>query len=470
MKNTRNIKSILLAALCLIATGGLMSSCDEDITLKKKINQENYDKVNYVYGSIINTVDARPNAVSELRTSNMTIDLRIDLTKAFDAAIDATMKLDPTLVDAYNAEHKTNFKMLPAELVSFEEDGAVLIAPGDIKSVPVTITVKPSASLTQGATYIVPVTTQVITEGLRMENLNYVLLVKYTGVMPDCAKSPDFKVISVMEANDVNPLNHLEFKLKKSGKLLFDIVVLFSANVKYDAKTGKVYLWCNENISALLNNRDKYIKPLQDRGIKVALGVMGDHTVAGVANMTKEMAVEFAAELKSYCDAYNLDGVYFDDENSDYVPAPGFVFPASVDAAARLVYETKKAMPDKLSMVYIYSLTASFQKPVDGVDPGLFIDYATANYGDNASVNSYKGITKKQLAPYSQEFARGNILSTEGAIDIGSNGFGANMIFSINPYRDNFAWMQMTGMRALAEGVFNDELVYSNIKHPKDWK
>lgn len=470
MKNTKNIKSILFALLSIVAMG-FMSSCEDDVVLKKNIDQGKYDKVNYVYGSIINTVDARPNTVSELRTDNITLDLRIDLTKAFDAAIDATMKLDPALVDTYNAEHNTNFAMLPAELVSFEEDGAVLIAPGDIKSVPVTVTVKPGINLAQGKTYIVPVTTDVLTDGLRLDNLTHILLVKYVGSMPDASKTPDFKVISAVQTGDTNPLNHLSYTLKGSGKMLFDVVVLFSANIRYDDNTGKVYLHRNASISTILNNRDKYIKPLQDRGIKVALGIMGDHTVAGVANMTQSMAEEFAAELKSYCDAYNLDGVFFDDEYSDYTRFPGFVFPASTDAAARLVYETKKAMPDKLCMVYIWALTASFQKAVDGVDPGLFIDYAAADYGVNASVNSYKGITKKQLATSSQEFSpeKNNIRTAAQIRGFVAQGYGANMIFAFNPYASNYAWVQVTGLNALAEGAYNDELVDSKVRYPKEW-
>lgn len=468
MKSTKNIKSALLAALCLFAVG-FMNSCEDDVVLKTKVNEENYDKVNHVYGSLVNTVDARLNAVVELRTTEKKVDLRIDLTKSFDAAIDATMRLDQELADAYNADHKTDFEMLPTELISVEEDGAVLIAPGDIKSVPVTITIKPSNSLTMNKTYIVPLTTDVITDGLRLDNLDYVLLVTYLGTVPDCSKTPDVKIISCMEVNNVNPLNNLQFTLAGSGKMLIDIVVLFSANIRYDAATGKVYLHCNDNITALLNNRDKYIKPLQDHGMKVVLGVMGDHTVAGVANLSDAMAVEFAAELKSFCDAYNLDGIYYDDEYGGYAPSPGFVFPASSSAAARLVYETKKAMPEKLCMVYIFRLLESFQTPVDGVDPGMFIDYATSDYGVSASVNSYKGITMKQLSPYSQEFALDKPISEEAARGLSAAGFGANMIFALDPFRPNFMQLQISGMEALAKGIFNDNLTFSYIRLPKDW-
>ncbi|MEG1864814.1 MAG: DUF1735 domain-containing protein [Alistipes sp.] len=470
MKNIKYKSGLWVAFSLFVATFAL--SCTDDVVLPSTVDEGNYDKINAVYGSLHNLSDSRANALMELRTTDITTDFCIELTKAHNAAIDATLQCDETLAANYNAAHKTDFPIFPADLLVLEEQGAVLIAPGDTESIPVTVTFKSCDELTVGQTYLVPLSVVVTTKGLKMDNMNYVLLVKYVGEMADCSKPSGMKVISCMEVNDVNPLNNLEFTLKDSGKLLFDMVVLFSANIRYDEATNRVFLWNNENITALLDHREKYIKPLQDRGIKVLLGVLGDHTKAGVANLSTPVAAQFAAELKSYCDAYNLDGICYDDEYSDYAPAPGLIFPASYDAAARLAYETKMAMPDKLCMVYIYHLTSSFGNTIEGVEPGQFVDYALADYGDNASTGSYKGITKRQLAPYSQEFAKGNITNERLCREIVTNGFGAHMIFSMNPYRTaNYNWsIQQAGLQAVAKGFFNEELVWSGVKHPKDWK
>ena len=73
----------------------------------------------------------------------------------------------------------------------------------------------------------------------------------------------------------------------------------------------------------VLNNREKYLKPLQDRGIKVILSIMGHYTHAGVANMKEETAKAFAKELKIICDIYQLDGIFYDDEyTTREVPTP----------------------------------------------------------------------------------------------------------------------------------------------------
>lgn len=112
-----------------------------------------------------------------------------------------------------------------------------------------------------------------------------------------------------MEVNDTNPLNNLSFTLKSNGKPLVDALIIFSANINYNAETGRVYIFNNENVQALLDNREHYLKPLQDRGMKIILGLLGNHDRSGVANMSKETAQAFAQEVKAMCDAYQLDGI-----------------------------------------------------------------------------------------------------------------------------------------------------------------
>ena len=42
----------------------------------------------------------------------------------------------------------------------------------------------------------------------------------------------------------------------------------------------------------------------------------------------------------------------------------------------------KKAMPDKTVMVYYLGAIGSRIPSVDGVEPGMFVDYAVADYGE----------------------------------------------------------------------------------------
>ena len=90
----------------------------------------------------------------------------------------------------------------------------------------------------------------------------------------------------------------------------------FSANINYNAETGRVYVLNNPNVQFLLDNNEQFLQPLRKRGMKVILGILGNHDAAGVAQLSDMGCREFAKELAAYCDAYNLDGVGFDDEYS----------------------------------------------------------------------------------------------------------------------------------------------------------
>lgn len=109
---------------------------------------------------------------------------------------------------------------------------------------------------------------------------------------------------------------------------------------------------------------------------------------------------------------YNLDGVFFDDEYSAYQTPPpaGFVTPSN-NAAARLAYETKQAMPNKLVTVYVYSRTSSFPNTVDGVKAGSYVDYAIHDYGGSYDLaTNYPGLAKSGMVMSSQEFNQADML------------------------------------------------------------
>ena len=109
--------------------------------------------------------------------------------------------------------------------------------------------------------------------------------------------------------------------------------------------------------------------------------------------------------MAQYCKAYNLDGVNYDDEYSQYpdlsnpsLTKPGF------EAAARLCYESKLMMPDKLVTVFDWGLMYG-EDAVDGVDAKEWIDVVVANYGSAAYPIGQ--MTKKQCSGISMEFHLG---------------------------------------------------------------
>jgi hypothetical protein len=130
------------------------------------------------------------------------------------------------------------------------------------------------------------------------------------------------KTAVYIEVNDHNPLNAGDYVLE-DGTLLFDYVILFAANIRNRNCTGETDNACtkqgphvhfNPNVKYILDNKNKYIKPLQDKGIKVLLGLLGDHDGIGFGTMNDEDRKTFIADVKKEVEAANLDGVDFDDE------------------------------------------------------------------------------------------------------------------------------------------------------------
>lgn len=120
----------------------------------------------------------------------------------------------------------------------------------------------------------------------------------------------------IVEVNDVNILNAGEYYLS-NGEPFFTHVVIYASNIRGDAR-GNVYAYNNPNNAAILANPDKYIRPLQEKGIKVLLGYLGDHTGAGFANLTDQQAESFCNQIIEAGNAASVDGYFLDDEWAEY--------------------------------------------------------------------------------------------------------------------------------------------------------
>ena len=200
-----------------------------------------------------------------------------------------------------------------------------------------------------------------------------------------------------VEVNSNSLLNSGCYTLLHGGQQLFDIAIIFAANINYDVTHKRAIEYNNENVSRVLQNRDQYIKPLQDKGIKVLLSILGNHQGAGISNFTSRAAArDFAKQLRDTVNYYNLDGIDFDDEYADYgnnnTPQP------NDSSFTILVAELRSLMPKKIISFYYYG-PATTKLTYKGYQAGQFI-----NYSWNAIYGTYNppvvpGLNKSQLAP-----------------------------------------------------------------------
>lgn len=143
------------------------------------------------------------------------------------------------------------------------------------------------------------------------------------------------RIVAIVEATENDLRNIGNYMLYPSGKgqpekkrPLFDMAVIFSANVNFDEFSCKPVLYYNEDVKRILDNIDIFVRPLQEKGIKVLLSIMPNHQGIGFSNLDisndRKMIKDFAADISSAVSKYGLDGVMFDDEYADY--------PASLEA------------------------------------------------------------------------------------------------------------------------------------------
>lgn len=481
MINLKNIYNVFAGSL--VASMIAFSGCStDDIWVPSTNNDGQYEISEIPVALTVNANNKAKNEYLEIRQEKST-ELFLTTTNEIKSSVDAQYFYDSEALKKYNFLHDTKYLAVPEELLTLSNDGIVTFEGGTKKSSALNVTIKSGEGLNPEEIYIVPLSAKSLSNSSALkiaENASYFIYVKDLTSIPDATK-PAYtkivdgkevfwkdatKVISCMEVNDTNPLNNLNFTLKSSGKPLVDIVILFSGNINYNAETGRVFNHNNPNVQHLLDNHEKYLKPLQDRGIKVVLGILGNHDRASVTNLNDDVARAFAQELKAVADAYDLDGFFWDDEYSKpiYPTPPGFV---SYNNSSRLFYEVKRAMPDKLNMTYLWAGLYSAHE-IDGVRPKDFIDYTVSDYGAGPGSGYGEDFTDLQKSPYSQEYNLGKAMTSNSKTIEGYKKYGAHMIFAMDPFRSNLS-RQVSSMEAIAKGLYGDDLVVDEAFYKKDW-
>ena len=438
-------KGWLISAMIIGA--GLFSACEDGLELGKTADESHYQGI---YENTLTLSDVRTNTQSILvdlykneEHSTYTTDIRIELKKVLSKDASIKVSVDADYLAVYNAEHDTDFELYPG-VVTLEGDGVVAIDAG-LKSVKIGLSIargEVEDVIEKDKTYLLPLSISEQNTGLEINETNShcVYLITDKSGVNDCDKSENHSIKGFLffEVNDVNPLNAFSFELE-NGKLLWDVVVLFAANINYDKVEGRPYLYFNPNVRYLLDNNEKFIQPLRQRGIKVLLGILGNHDVAGVAQLSDVTARDFARELAEICRIYKLDGVNFDDEYSKDPDLSNPVFvERSTKAAARLCYETKRCMPEKMVAVYAYGKMYG-ESYVDNTHHAReWMDVVVPDYPDTENGvfnNILPGLSLTHYAGISMEFhdGRGPNLNNYFAKQLKSKGYGWFMGFAANP-------------------------------------
>ncbi|MBJ2194339.1 MAG: DUF1735 domain-containing protein [Muribaculaceae bacterium] len=492
-----NKKYIFRSLLCVAAAASLVACDNDDLYL----GAADTDVLGGADGNVIYVTDALGNSddASFTFTGSGTFNLYAHTSKAIAGNCSVTFNYDVSALTDYNTANGTDYEAVAPDMVVFSNNGVASLSAGALKSAPLAVTVNGQGKLDPDKVYALPLSFTVANGSAVGGDNKMVVLVRDTSSYPGADKTfngaPGMKLIAAIEVNGNNPLNALSFMLKDSGKQMFDMVVFFSANINYDSQTNRVYVSRNENVQALLDNRDKYIKPFQDRGVKVILGILGNHDESGISTLSDEACKEFAQEVKNVCDAYQLDGVFLDDEYTNWEAAKASTNPkfreSSYEAASRMAYEIKKAQPERLVISYkwerLYSAVA-----IDGHQPGEFFDYVVNDYCDTENpVNTYPGLRQDQAGTGSWNCSDGNWVKARWFPGMGYNfsdgsqwfydewfplagmreeGYGAMLVYNFDVRPDS--WLTpyiVDAMKSTAKELYNGELQYDGSYFPKDY-
>ena len=237
----------------------------------------------------------------------------LKLASALEDAGSMTLSYDEAVVDTWNSYGGVPVcEKLPEGSYTLPEEGFTIPAGQTDVQLPIEINLE---NLEYETSYMLVLKVQAKSDNIGdvscgNDGLRYIIT---TAKEPAKPVDKTRKNLAILEVNDVNPLSVLEVKFT-DGTPFFDGVVLFSSNIQYNADGNYVELYHNPNVQTLLEQRDTYIKPLQDAGIEVYLSILGNHTPAWVSNLLPATAELFAAQVAKAVKDYHLDGVFLDDE------------------------------------------------------------------------------------------------------------------------------------------------------------
>ncbi|QUF04673.1 chitinase [Actinosynnema pretiosum subsp. pretiosum] len=235
--------------------------------------------------------------------------------------------------------------------------------------------------------------------------------------------------VAYVEVNNHSMANVGKYELVGGGNV-FDIGVIFAANINYDTATKSAYLHFNPNVQRVLDNVATEVRPLQAKGIKVTLSVLGNHQGAGFANFPNEQAAgAFARQLADAVERYGLDGIDFDDEYAEY--GRNGTGQPNASSFVHLVTALRAAMPaDKLITLYNIGPAAS-RLSYGGVDVTSKFDYAWNPYYGTWSVPRM-ALPKAALSPAAVQIgATSTTTAANFARRTVSEGYGVYLTYNL---------------------------------------
>ncbi|MBE7174891.1 MAG: chitinase [Mucilaginibacter polytrichastri] len=266
------------------------------------------------------------------------------------------------------------------------------------------------------------------------------------------AKSGPVNVCYV-EVNNYDIGNVGKYTLDGSGANVFDIGIIFAANINYDTNAQKAVLFFNPQVTSTLQNIGS-IRTLQNKGIKVLLSILGNHQGAGVSNFPNQAAAnDFAAQCADAVNTYGLDGIDIDDEYANY-GANGTGQP-NESSFVYFITELRRLLPDKIISFY-YIGPAISRQSYAGVTVGSKVDYAWNPYYSTYSAPNVPGLGNDRLGPAAVDItATSSATANSFASRTVSDGYGVYLCYNLT---NNNTQSYLNG---ITQALYGENTVYT---------
>ena len=277
--------------------------------------------------------------------------------------------------------------------------------------------------------------------------------------------------MTTVYVNTTNPLNaksyYLTDTISNSSEPFLDLCVLDAGKI-HKSSDNMPTLYLDSDMNHVLANADTYIRPLQEKGIKVLLRILGDGQDMGVANMNDNQAEAFTDILVWVVGSYGLNGITFDDQYSEY---SGMVYNSYGNIILKLREKFDTYFPDENRLITVrewgnYNQISALA--------GAALDYADHGmYGPNIfmSSSSISGVTNDRWSPqalkisYNYSILYRNLVKTR-SMQASQGGYG---VISTDDMRSADDIDPLNVFVKIAEGSFGKTVTYDGNNYAKNW-
>lgn len=191
-------------------------------------------------------------------------------------------------------------------------------------------------------------------------------------------------IVGTIDVDDTNPLNIGSYDLYSANRAFFDICNIEEAKIYADEYSPTLYF--TSGVNSVLSDPGQYVRPLQEKNIRVLLTVSGGNQGVGVGNLNNNQAEELAEILAYVVEYYGLDGIDFNDQNASY--GSNNYFSPSVDGSfstlitkLRLKFDARFPNEHKLITVHNIGYSSTISAiALSGIDYMYYMYYSSNSY------------------------------------------------------------------------------------------